>query len=145
MTVTVCSVRASVHYVRTESELVCSDVASRRPAPELSGQVRKYTGYEERAGDIRTLREIASGDVTLIVNFGAALAVTDPGAGAAVGRRSFVAGVHGAYAVTQVPRRQHGLEVRLTPVGAYKLFGQPMCMLANRTVALEDVLGNAAG
>ena len=144
MAVSIRSIRSRVHHIRSESEEVWSEAASRRPPPELHGQVRGYTGYEERARDVRTLREIPSGGVTLIVNFGPALAITDPGADKAVLRRSFVAGVHDAYAVTQVPRRQHGLEIQLTPVGAYTLLGQPMSTLANRAVALEEVLGSAA-
>ena len=133
-----------VERVRREFELISSDLASRRPAADLRGQVRAYTGYEEQARDPRTLRELASGDVALIVSFGPALAITEPGAGVPVLRRSFVAGVHASYAVTEAPRRQHGVEIRLTPIGAYTLLGLPMHTLANRAVALEDVLGSVA-
>jgi AraC-like DNA-binding protein len=82
--------------------------------------------------------------VTLIVSFGPALSITEPRGDAAVLRRSFVAGVHDGYALTEAPRRQHGVEIRLTPIGAYTLFGLPMDTLANRAVALEDVLGKTA-
>ena len=122
-----------------------SELTTRPPAPELRGQVQDYTGYQERASDVRNVREVPSGAVTLIVSFGPLLAITEPRADAAVLRRSFVAGVHDTYAMTQAPEHQYGVQVRLTPVGAYTLLGLPMHTLSNRAVALEDVLGDAAG
>lgn len=133
-----------VKLTRRESELGWSDVASRLPTSVLRGQVRAYTGYEEHAREVRTLREVASGDVALLVSFGPAIAITDPDADTSTLRRSFVAGVHAGYAITEVPLRQHGLEIRLTPIAAYTLLGLPMNELANRAVALEEVMGKDA-
>jgi AraC-like DNA-binding protein len=130
-----------IEWIRHEAELVCSDIVSRRPTSALHGQVRAYTGYEEHAREVRTLREVASGDVVLLVSFGPVIAITDPHAEASVLHRSFVAGVHGRYATTEVPLRQHGLEIRLTPIAAYTLLGLPMNGLANRAVALDKVMG----
>jgi len=144
MAVSLRSTKPGMERACYESELVRSQLALRKSAPELRDQVRAYTGYEERARDVRRLRELPSGDVALIISFGPALAITEPRAGAPVLRRSFVAGVHDGYAITEAPRYQHGLEIRLTPIGAYTLFGLPMNTLANRAVPLEDVLGNAA-
>jgi hypothetical protein len=39
---------------------------------------------------------------------------------------------------------QHGIEVRLPPLTARRLFGVPMDALANEVVALEDLLGRDA-
>jgi AraC-like DNA-binding protein len=138
------STGSRVQRIHHDSELLWSELASGPPAPELRDRVRQYTGYNERASAGRRLREIPTGDVTLIVSFGPALAITDPRGGAAVLRRSFVAGLHDRYAVTEAPRNQHGVEVRLTPIVAYTLLGVPMNTLCNRTVALEDVLGTAS-
>ena len=130
--------------VPCESEPVWAELATSTATPALSGVVRAYTGYEERARQTRTLREIPSGDVALIISFGSSLSITDPRDGSAVERRSFVAGVHDGYVEVQVPPRQRGVEVRLTPLGAYTLLGLPLHSLANRAVALEDVLGRVA-
>src|SRR5919198_6125932 len=80
----------------------------------------------------------------LILGFGPSLRITDPRNGSVVRRRSFVAGVHDSYVVTESPPYQHGIEVRLTPLGGYSLLRVPMHTLANRAVALEDVLGPEA-
>lgn len=79
---------------RRESELVWSDLVSRQQVQKLRGQVRVYTGHEERADGVRRLRELPSGDVAVIVSFGPELVITEPRAEAAVMRRSFVAGIH---------------------------------------------------
>jgi hypothetical protein len=39
---------------------------------------------------------------------------------------------------------QSGIEVNLTPLGTFLLFGVPMEALSNRVVALDDLLGGAA-
>jgi AraC-like DNA-binding protein len=39
---------------------------------------------------------------------------------------------------------QQGIQLNLTPLGAYRLLGLPMSELANQAVALEDVLGGPA-
>jgi AraC-like DNA-binding protein len=145
MAVTLRTTRSGGGHARREGELVWSELASRKPSPALRGQVRAYTGYRERARDVRTLRELPTGEVVLIVSFGPLLAITGPRDDEPVLRRSFVAGVHAGYAITEAPRRQHGVEIRLTPVGAYTLLGLPMYTLANRATPLEDVLGDAAG
>jgi hypothetical protein len=64
-----------IEWIRHEAELVCSDIVSRRPTSALHGQVRAYTGYEEHAREVRTLREVASGDVVLLVSFGPVIAI----------------------------------------------------------------------
>lgn len=59
-------------------------------------------------------------------------------------RTGFVAGLHDSYALIETSGVQRGLEVRFTPIGAHRVFGQPMHTLANRTVALDDIIGPLA-
>jgi len=132
---------AAIRVSRHESDQAILELASRRPARVLRRQVRAYSGYEEWARAPRKQREIPSGDVTLIVSFGPSIGISDPRAGSVVRHRSFVAGLHDGPVVTEPASYQHGVQIKLTPLGAYTLFGVPMHTLANHAVALEDILG----
>jgi len=59
-------------------------------------------------------------------------------------RDSFVAGLHDGYTLVESTGVSCCVQVNLTPLGARRLFGLPMHEIANRTVALEDVLGPGA-
>jgi hypothetical protein len=54
---------------------------------------------------------------------------------------SFVAGMHGRPALTEHDGCEHDIQVDLTPLGAHRLFGVPMCEMLDLVVPLEDVLG----
>ena len=54
---------------------------------------------------------------------------------------SFVAAPHTGHAIVDSDGEQHGVELRLTPLGTHMLLGVPMHELADRVVPLEDVLG----
>ena len=56
---------------------------------------------------------------------------------------AFVSGLSDCYAVVDSFGHQRGVEVDLTPLGAFMLVGIPMRDLANRAVVLEDLLGAA--
>jgi AraC-like DNA-binding protein len=133
----------AVTVVRHDSPLGRWEMASRDPDPRLRGHVRDYIGYfEVTPGPLRR-REVPSADITFIISFGPAIGVSEPGAAAAPAHRrtSFVAGLHDAPVVTEHAGYQHGIEVRLAPLTARRLFGVPMHMLANQVVALEELLG----
>jgi AraC-like DNA-binding protein len=46
--------------------------------------------------------------------------------------------------MTQHAGYQHGLQVDLTPLGAFQFFGLPLSEIAHRVIALPDVLGREA-
>jgi AraC-like DNA-binding protein len=54
----------------------------------------------------------------------------------------FVAGLHETYTVTETAGSQSGVELRLSPLGAYRLLGQSMDALSNRSVALDTLFGS---
>ena len=117
------------------------------PHPALRPYVSRYTGYrEDTVAPLRRL-EVPSRAVTLIVSFGDPLRlVRTPGSGLASGPfTSFVAGLHESPAVTEHDGRQHGIQVGLTPLGAFRLFGVPMRLLANEVVDLAALLGRDGG
>jgi len=57
---------------------------------------------------------------------------------------SFVAGLTQGATVTEYCDRQRGIELRLTPPGAYRLLGLPMSELTGRVVDLEALWGRRA-
>jgi AraC-like DNA-binding protein len=105
-------------------------MVTRAAPPALRGYVRNYTGYEEWSAEPLTRREVPTGDVTLILSPDSVLRVPEP-------HVSFVAGLWDAETLVEHPGAQHGVEVRLTPLGAHALFGVPMHELANRVVELD--------
>ena len=104
-------------------------------------------GYRERSdGPLR--RRVAAGtSVPLIVSFGDPIEIVDMGEGAGAGRayESFVSGFHPGYAVTRYQGTQFGMQIDLTPLGAYRLLGVPGSTLASRVVSLDDVVPALAG
>jgi AraC-like DNA-binding protein len=79
----------------------------------------------------------------MIVGFGPPVGISYPG------RRpnsieyltSFVAGLHDGHAVAHSTGRLEGVQIDLTPTGAFTLFGVPMHTLGNRVIELETLVG----
>jgi AraC-like DNA-binding protein len=85
-------------------------------------------------------------DVIVLLSFGFHWRIgdaTDPGR-AWERRASFVAGLHERAVLTEHDGRSYGMQISLTPPGAYALLGLPMHELAGRTVSLDAVLGAQA-
>ena len=57
---------------------------------------------------------------------------------------SFVAATDTRHAVVEHDGHQHGIELRLTPLGAHMLLGVPMDELTCRVVELDALLGREA-
>lgn len=105
--------------------------------------MRGYTGYVERGDGPLRRREVPFGGVVLIVSLGSEIRLLDPEEPDSPGERrtSFVAGLDDAPTLTEHDGVQHGVQVDLTPLGAFRYFGLPMGELARRVVPLEDLLG----
>ena len=119
-------------------------LATRRCAPALSGCITEYVGYEERSRvPVRRL-QVPHPNVTVIINLGAPLAVHAPALeqpGARYG--SFVAGLFDTVAVTTNTGDSSGVEMIVTPLGMWQLFGVPMHELVNSVVGFEALSGRA--
>lgn len=117
-----------------------SDFVRGRPAPTLRGHVRSYDGYAEFSAVPLRRREVPSTTVSLILSLGPRIEVESQGT-----RRSFVAGLHDEPAVTSFAGDQLGVQVKLTPLAAWRLLGgAPMDAFGLPVVELEDVLGRDA-
>src|SRR5947209_16710340 len=105
-----------------------------QPAPALCGVVRRAADFHERAAPLRRLETPLAG-VVLIVSLGPDMEID--------GRRSgsFVAGVWDRPTITGHYGEQAGYQLYLDLLAARQLLGVPAGELANRLVALEDVLG----
>jgi AraC-like DNA-binding protein len=126
----------SVRIQRHESPVARWEMAHRAAPEALRPHVLGYLGYHERtAAGFRRL-EVPSGEVHVILSFGPEVRVPAP-------VRSFVAAPHSRHAIVESNGEQHGVELRLTPIGAHMLLGMPMHELADRVVPIEAVLGRA--
>lgn len=117
-----------------------------RPGAPLTGAVVRAVGFEDPGPGGWTSREYPGATVPLIIDIGSGWEVRDPRdpAGGTARLRSFVAGVWDGPTdvATAGPARcaQYDLDVR----AARRILGVPMSELANRAVALDDVLGAGA-
>jgi len=137
-----------IESVRVDCEQGRWEMALRGPVAPLRPFVRRYCLYQEERLLASTHQHLPHRDVTLIISLGGVLEVRDP-SGALQGfdaGQGFLAGIHTQRALTDSGPRQRGVEVSLTPLGAHRLLGGlPMHAVSNRSVALEDLLGAAAG
>jgi AraC-like DNA-binding protein len=122
---------------RHDSPLASWESARRAAPAALAPHVLGYAGYKETApGGFRRL-EPSNDEVHVIFSFGPECRVP--------GRvRSFVAATDTRHAVVEHDGHQHGVELRLTPIGAHMLLGVPMDELTCRVVELEELFGREA-
>jgi AraC-like DNA-binding protein len=109
------------------------------PSAELGYDVQRYIGYRDAAA-LLDRREVPSPNVTLIISFGPELRIRDLATGAEVIRSSFVAGLQQRPVVTSA-REEYGLQINLTPIGAYRVLGTPLSELTDRAVELTSLVG----
>ncbi|MFI0352199.1 helix-turn-helix domain-containing protein [Actinomadura sp. 9N407] len=114
------------------------------PHPALRPFLTAYNGYWEKGMVPSRMRTLPGRHAVMIVNLGSPLDLEVPGA--PVERySSFVAGMHDGHGSYHSPGGQRGVQLDLTPLGAYTLLGIPMGHLTNIAAALPDLLGRAAG
>jgi AraC-like DNA-binding protein len=128
----------TIHH---SSELGRWEMVLGDPAPGLCPHVRSYWGYAEETVAFSRRRELATAHAVLIVGFGPPIEVSFPRVGNSVRATAFVSGLSDCYAVVDSFGSQRGVQIDLTPLGAFMLFGLPMRELTNRAVELGDVLG----
>ncbi|MER7544345.1 AraC family transcriptional regulator [Spirillospora sp. NPDC127506] len=120
-------------------------LARGRPHPALRPFLRSYDGYRETLAVPTRMRTLPVRTTVVIINLGPPLymRVPDPG----VGDReygSFVAGMHDGHGMYVSPGGQRGIQLDVTPLGAYTLLGVPMARLTNAAADLADLLGPQA-
>jgi AraC-like DNA-binding protein len=134
---------SAVTFDSHQSEAYSWTMAHRLPHPGLADHVSGYTGYVERSVLPLRRREVANGSVVMIISFGDSIDVKLSADPAATRQRSFVAGLHDGFVFNEHGGRQTGVQVDLTPLGAYRVLGVPPSEFANGVVPL-DALGSRA-
>jgi AraC-like DNA-binding protein len=117
-------------------------LGARRPSPRLAGYVKALTCYQERWPGPVSRRQVATSGAVMFVTWDAPLQVTLGGSSSSF--RGFVAGVQDQPATTGHSGAQAGIGVHLSALGVSALLGAPGADLANRCVALDEVLGRGA-
>jgi AraC-like DNA-binding protein len=112
------------------------------PGPRLAGCVKALTWYVERWPGPVSRRQVATSGAVLFVTWGTPLEVSLGGASSSF--RAFVAGVQDRSAHTRHAGIQEGIGVHLNALGVSRLIGLPGAELANRCVALDEILGQGA-
>lgn len=104
-----------------------------------------YGGFEERSARPVLRREVPHPRVVVVLGLGDGLTVS-PGGHESSARRvsSFAAGLTAGPTLVAHEGAQRCVELRLTPLGAYRLLGVPMSSIAGRAVDLTDLWGRQA-
>src|SRR5437763_12980797 len=114
------------------------------PAGPLRPYVREDVGWSDTSRAISRRRQLPSGAVPLIVNFGAR--VRERKARSVEWREygTFTAGLHDAFTITESAGPNLGLQINFSAVGARLFYDRPLCELTNLTVELVEVLERPA-
>ncbi|GLZ12847.1 AraC family transcriptional regulator [Actinomadura sp. NBRC 104425] len=110
------------------------------PHPVLRPFLRRYEGFWDYGSGPGTVRTLPLPTAVVIVNLGAPLELDVPGDGSG-GHTSFAAGMQDGHGAYRHAGRLRGVQLNITPLGAYTLFGVPMARLTNAAVELADLLG----
>jgi AraC-like DNA-binding protein len=129
----------AVEVERHERDGVRWEVARRVPSRALQPLLgQALEGWARTGTQPSSFHELPFPGIPLILNLGAAWRVEDEQLD------SFLAGPHTGPTAVAGERSYACLELRLTPLGARRLLGCPLHELADRTLALEDVLPGAS-
>lgn len=114
--------------------------ATGSPHHSLRSVVLRYEGYTEKARHPVVFRELPCSFVPIIVDLDEGWTVTHSGRSASrLG--SFIGGITEEPVWVRHDGSASCLQINLTAIGARQLLGMPMHELANRTIALDDVMG----
>ena len=110
--------------------------------PHLAGLVEVIWYFKGPTSSARK-RILPNGTVEMLVNFGEPYR-TITGAGPALLKTAWLAGLQSGPMVSAQPPRQDVMGVRLCPAGAYALLDCPVREISELVVDLEDLVGQAA-
>lgn len=128
---------------RQENALGWTEAAFYAPDPRLRPFVeRAYLGWTEHVARPAIMRETPVPMIPMIFNLGPAWRLAAPGR-PAFRADSFLSGLDEHYTLVESTGRCCCMQVNFTPIGAARLLGQPLHAIAQRVVAIDDVLAAA--
>ena len=131
-----------IELVRDSTELRRFESAVAKPHPALGAYVREYVGGFEDTLTPLCRRELPSDIAPVIINFGAPFRLyenADPSRFVEMG--SFATGAFDTYVLVGTTGAYSCVQINFTVLGARLFLQRPLNDLANREVALDDVLG----
>ncbi len=128
---------SSAELVSHESALGCWTRARRHPDPRLRGLVaRDFVGFGQQVADPGSWLQPPVAVVSVIVTLEGPLR-----AGGRVLPGAWLGGLGGSCEVVEIAATHASLDLKLPPLGAFALCGQPLRSLAGEFVALDDLFG----
>lgn len=120
-----------------------SEMRRRRPCAALRGLVDGYDGYRLENVPSRLHRGLPSRHLTVVFSFGKPLDLAaSPDPGQAPDRyAALIGGLHARPARISMSGVEHGIQLRLTPLGARRLFGVTSAEMGPGVLHLADLLG----
>ena len=122
------------------------EMANAAPSPSLCGAVTRYSWWRESTGSFDTRQELASTGGVFIVNLGAPLEITDASGGTLRLRagEGFVGGMAQGTSLSRSTGNMEGIHVFMPIDELARTIGSSVADFADRTVALDQVLGREA-
>ncbi|WP_083734351.1 helix-turn-helix domain-containing protein [Actinomadura sp. CNU-125] len=113
-----------------------------RPHPALRPFLSSYDGYWEETVVPSRMRTLPTRTAVVVVNLGPPMFLRTPDpSGGNRDYGSFVAGMYDGPGFYEHPGGQVGVQLDITPLGAYTLFGTPPARYSNTVLELSDLLG----
>lgn len=136
--------RSRARYERGTTGGVAWQAVAASADRTLPGIAREYSEFCECAHRPVERNEVAAAEPVLIVELDDPLLVADVAEhGSPRVWQAFGAGMSQGPTSTVHAGKQHCIEVRLTPLGLYRMSGLAMNELSNRVVGLEDLFGRS--
>jgi len=117
------------------------ELAEREPAVPLRRYVRRYTAWLDRGTRLVRRRHLPSGLIPLIINFDADVGIRHGSSAEWTRHRTFTAGLHDVFTISESAGPNLGVQIDLTALGARLFYDQPLDGLVNRIVDCDDMSG----
>jgi hypothetical protein len=120
------------------------ELAFAPPHDALRTYVREYVGWFDRSSVHILRRQLPSGIVPFILNFGSTVRERKADASEWRTYGALTAGLHERYTLVETAGAGQGIQVNFTAMGARLFYDRPMVEFANETIELSDAVGRFA-
>jgi AraC-like DNA-binding protein len=135
---------ARIRFFRHESRGMQFELAFAPPHDALRTYVREYVGWLDRSSVPILRRQLPSGIVPFILNFGSTVRERKADASEWRTYGALTAGLHERYTLVESAGGGQGMQVNFTAMGARLFYDRPMVEFANKTIELSDAVGRFA-